>query len=314
MAINNLDDLRVFLKVADVGGFSAAAKILGVSPTTISKQISRLENKLGVKLFERNTRSVMISSEGKNIKNRIKYAINIIDEVSSAARDSEKEIKGIIRITAPVAIGTHFLSHKISDFKHMHPKVDFHLDLTDRLRNIFIDEYDMAFRVSNSIDEKLVEKNIGMNRRILVASPKYIAKRGVPLHPNDLSHHFGLVFSDEEKKVVAWELINNGDICSVIPGNYLSTNSGTVLNQWCLDGHGISLREFWEVKEELLRRNLVRLLPTWESVSTPVKIVKKPSNFLLPNRMYEFERFIRKEWDSEMKNYYENTGNLNSHD
>ena len=309
MTINNLDDLRVFLKVADVGGFSAAAKVLGVSPTTISKQISRLENKLGVKLFERNTRSVRISSEGRNIKSCIKYAISIIDEVSSVARDSEKEIKGVIRITAPVAIGTHFLSHKISFFKRMHPKVDFHLDLTDKLRDICINEYDMAFRVSSLINEKLVEKNIGMNRRILVASPEYIAQKGIPHHPSDLSKHFGLIFSDEEKKAIAWELINDNNICSVVPANYSSTNNGTVLNQWCLDGHGVSLREFWEVKDELLRGQLVRLLPMWESVSTPVKIVKKPSNFLIPNRIYEFEKFICKEWDKEMRKYYKSIGN-----
>ncbi|MBS3685131.1 LysR family transcriptional regulator [Klebsiella quasipneumoniae] len=289
------DDLAVFLHVVDRHSFSAAARDLQIAPKAVSKQIARLEGALGTTLFERNTRNLRITDEGRAIAERARVALSVLDEVKELARGGSQELTGNIRLTAPAPFGRKFVASAITDFCRLHPRVGFDLRLSDQVQDLYSGDLDLAIRMGELADSRLIARRVADNRRILVASPAFIEAHGNPAQPEDLEHHNCLVFVYPGLLQNTWPLRKGRREKSVLIGGTLCSDNGDVLHEWCLAGLGISMRETWDVHEELRSGQLVRVLPDWEGAASKISLVRARRE-PVPHRLTVFSEFLLDRW------------------
>lgn len=295
MNLRNLDDLAVFVHVADHRSFSAAARALLRAPKTVSKQIARLEQALGVTLFERNTRNLRITDEGRAIAERARVALGLLEEVEELAAGSNRVLRGTIRLTAPAPFGRKYVAPAIGDFRRLHPDVGFDLQLSDQVQDLYSSNFDLAVRIGELADSRLVARRIVANRRILVASPGYLKAHGAPDTPDGLARHHCLVFVYPGLARHPWTLRSGRREKSVAIESSLSSDNGDVLHNWCRGGLGISLRETWDVHEELRAGKLVRVLPDWEALPSRISLVRARRE-PVPRRLSVFGDFLVERW------------------
>lgn len=295
MALRNLDDLAVFVHVVERQSFSAAARELHLAPKTVSKQIARLEQALGTTLFERNTRNLRITDEGRAIAERARVALGVLEEMQELATGGRQELSGTVRLTAPTPFGRKFVAPAIHDFCRLHPRVGFDLRLSDQVQDLYSGDLDMAIRMGELADSRLVARRVTDNRRILAASPAYLKAHGQPAQPEDLAHHHCLVFAYPGLLQNTWPLRKGRREKPVAVSGMLCSDSGDVLHAWCLAGLGISLRETWDIHEELRDGRLVRLLPEWEATPSKISIVRARRE-PVPRRLTAFSDFLLERW------------------
>ncbi|MBB6489174.1 LysR family transcriptional regulator [Rhizobium lusitanum] len=293
--IRNLDDLAVFVRVAECGGFSAAARVLDLAPTTVSKQIARLEKQLGATLFERNTRRLKITDEGRAVAERARIALTLLNEASEIARAGSVELSGTIRLTAPVPFGSRYVAAATAAFRKQHPKVGFELHLTDRIVDLYSGDVDVAIRVAKLSDSRLIARRLADNRRIVVAAPDYLNRYGSLTHPRELTKHTCLLFSYPGLGRNRWTLHNGKEVEEVAVSSDLATDSGDTLRAWCVAGLGVSLRELWDVADDLRAGRLVHVLQGWEEEIAPISFVR-PKREPVPKRISVFVDFLAELW------------------
>ena len=295
MDIRHLDDLTVFLRVVDRGGFSVAARELHLSPGAVSKQIARLEHTLGVRLFERNTRNVRLTDEANGVALLVRDIVAQLDRVGDVAARSRGVLEGTIRLTAPAPFGRKYLAPAIAEFRSLHDGVDFELQLSDRVVDLLNSDFDVAIRIGKLADSSLIARRLVANRRVLVASPSYLRSHGTPTQPSELTAHACLVLAYPGSLQNEWMLRNGKRNVNVAVAGPLRSDNGEVLRDWCLAGLGISLRETWDIVDELANKRLVRVLPSWQADATSIFAVHAPSR-LPPRRMTAFLDFIAERW------------------
>lgn len=295
MTLRNLDDLAVFVHVVECRSFSAAARALHLAPKTVSKQIARLEQALGATLFERNTRNLRITHEGRAIAERAKVALSVLEEMQEVATGASRDLRGIIRLTAPMPFGRKYVAPAIQDFCRLHPGVTFDLRLSDQMQDLYSDDLDLAIRMGELADSRLVALRVADNRRILAASPDYLKAHGQPAHPQDLAQHNCLVFAYPGLQQSIWPLRKGRMEKAVAVGGTPCSDSGDVLHAWCLAGMGISLRETWDIHEELRNGRLVRVLPEWEATPSRISIVRARRE-PIARRLTVFSDFLLERW------------------
>jgi len=295
MALRNLDDLAVFVHVVERQSFSAAARDLHLAPKTVSKQIARLEQALGTTLFERNTRNLRITGEGRAIAERARVALAVLEEVQELATGGSQELSGTIRLTAPTPFGRKFVAPAIHDFCRLHPRVGFDLRLSDQVQDLYSGDLDLAIRMGELADSRLVARRVADNRRILAASPVYLKAHGSPAQPEELERHNCLVFAYPGLLQSIWPLRKGRREKPVAVSGTLCSDSGDVLHAWCLAGLGISLRETWDIHEELRDGQLVRVLPDWEATPSKISIVRARRE-PVPRRLTAFSDFLLDRW------------------
>ena len=295
MALRNLDDLAVFVHVVERQSFSAAARDLHLAPKTVSKQIARLEQALGTTLFERNTRNLRITSEGRAIAERARVALAVLEEVQELATGGSQELSGTIRLTAPTPFGRKFVAPAIHDFCRLHPRVGFDLRLSDQVQDLYSGDLDLAIRMGELADSRLVARRVADNRRILAASPAYLKAHGSPAQPEELERHNCLVFAYPGLLQSTWPLRKGRRETPVAVSGTLCSDNGDVLHAWCVAGLGISLRETWDIHEELRDGRLVRVLPEWEATPSKISIVRARRE-PVPRRLTAFSDFLFDRW------------------
>ncbi|WP_233149223.1 LysR family transcriptional regulator [Herbaspirillum camelliae] len=297
MALRNLDDLVVFVRVVERQSFSAAARDLHLAPKTVSKQIARLEQALGTTLFERNTRNLRITGEGRAIAERARVALAVLEEVQELATGSSQELSGTIRLTAPAPFGRKFVAPAIHDFCRLHPRVAFDLRLSDQVQDLYSGDLDLAIRMGELADSRLIARRVVDNRRILAASPAYLKAHGSPAQPEELERHNCLVFAYPGLLQSTWPLRKGRREKPIAVSGTLCSDSGDVLHAWCLAGMGISLRETWDIHEELRSGRLVRVLPEWEATPSKISIVRARRE-PVPCRLTAFSDFLLERWQN----------------
>lgn len=295
MSLRNLDDLAMFVHVVERQSFSAAARDLHLAPKTVSKQIARLEQALGTTLFERNTRNLRITGEGRAIAERARVALAVLEEVQELATGGSQELSGTIRLTAPTPFGRKFVAPAIHDFCRLHPRVGFDLRLSDQVQDLYSGDLDLAIRMGELTDSRLVARRVADNRRILAASPAYLKAHGSPAQPEELERHNCLVFAYPGLLQSSWPLRKGRLEKSVAVSGTLCSDNGDVLHAWCMAGLGISLRETWDIHEELRDGRLVRVLPDWEATPSKISIVRARRE-PVPRRLTAFSDFLFDRW------------------
>lgn len=298
MQLRNLDDLAVFLKVVECEGFSSAARALDLAPATVSKQIARLEQALGARLFERNTRHLRITDEGRSVAERARPALALLEEAADVARRGAQTLTGMLRVTAPVPLGVRYLAPVIAAFHERHPRLGFDLQLSDHVVDLYGGDIDLAVRVGQLADSRLVSRKLADSRRILVAAPAYLRDMGAPSHPRELHQHRCLLFAYPGLRQNRWTLkhsVRGGRTEVVEVMGDLRSDNGDALRAWSVAGMGLSLRETWDVADELCSGALVRVLPEWAEPATPIQAVRVQRD-PVPRRISAFVEFLAEQW------------------
>jgi len=256
MRVEDLSYWRSFIAVSSKGNFTKAAKSLGVGTPLLSKRISKLEEQLGIRLFQRSTRVVSLTSEGKSLLPRVESILKDLEGLENQFHLNEK-LKGTIKLTCPPFIAHQILLPILNDFMAQHPEVDIDLDLSKSFKNLIEDGIDMAIRIEKPKDSELIYRKIGPNKLVLCASKQYLKKYSKIKKPEDLINHKMLVMSIHDKckfknyNYSLGRLKNNKNI---------RCNDGSFLTNMALNHSGVLVRSVYDVEKYLESGKLVELL------------------------------------------------------
>ncbi|PJI44688.1 MAG: LysR family transcriptional regulator [Rhizobium sp.] len=189
MVLERLTGLIAFARAGSMGSYTAAARSLSISPSAVSKSVQRLERDLGVSLFTRTTRSLTLTPEGRDLHERALRLLRDADEIEQVAMAARSEPSGTLRIAAPLPIGVHVIAPALPAFRRLHPKVTIDLRLGDRFVDIIEEGIDVAVRIGDLADSRLLSRSLAPHRLCCFAAPAYLARRGTPMHPDELEGH-----------------------------------------------------------------------------------------------------------------------------
>ncbi|WP_129565263.1 LysR family transcriptional regulator [Agrobacterium sp. CFBP2214] len=189
IGFDRLTGLIAFARAGSLGSYTAAARSLSISPSAVSKSIQRLEKQLGVSLFTRTTRSLTLTAEGRDLHERALRLLHDAEEIAQAAKAARTEPAGTLRIAASLPIGLHVIAPVLPRFRRLHPKVDIDLRLSDHMVDLIDGGFDMAVRIGDLSDSRLLSRRLLPYRLCCYASPEYLAGRSPPNHPDQLEAH-----------------------------------------------------------------------------------------------------------------------------
>ena len=261
--MDRIDAMRAFVAVVNEGTFTRAAERLELSPQLVSKYISRLEQHLGIRLFNRTTRSVHLTEAGTRYHVRAVQLLNDLDDMENELDDMHADAKGVLRISAPVSFAVRHLGPALSDFQKTHPAVSIDLQLNDRKVDLLDEGFDIALRVGHLKSSSLVAKKIAPVRLIMCASPDYLAQHGVPEKPEDLLEHCYLRYSYMDQEVIPEVLKPVLQRGSAMEGGMVS-NNGDVLVEAAMAGAGITLQPSFISGSAILNGQLHVILSAYE--------------------------------------------------
>lgn len=274
----DLNEVLVFIKVVQAGSFSQAAKQLGMPNSTVSSKVSSLEKRLGTTLITRTTRRLNITPAGEAY---FKKCVNGLEEIKSGEDEiaaSQGEPQGLLRITAPVELGSSVLPLIVQSYITKYPKVRIEVLLTDRRVELLTEGVDLAIRAGELKDSTLIGKKLGHGNFLLFASPKYLKAKGEPVHPRELKDHQCIHFTPMGSE--AWKLVGpKGSLVVPVPGQMIINDLAMVRNL-TLSGMGIALMPSFYCKSEISTGKLVRILPHWQTVSSPIHFVYPAQKFV----------------------------------
>lgn len=256
---NRIGELQVFLRVVETGSFSEAARTLLMTPSTISKLIARLEARLGVRLMERSTRRLSLTDEGKLYYERGGALMADFEEVERELAQGANKAGGTVKVNASVAFGTVALVPLLPAFWEEHPNIVVDLSLSDEIVDLYLDRTDIAFRVGALADSNMVARRIGIARRMIVASPAYLKRQGVPDTVEDLIRHNCLGFNFR-RTVPAWPLKDGGRIVDRMVGGTLLANNGETVRHLAVAGAGLARLGDYHVRDDIAAGRLVEVL------------------------------------------------------
>lgn len=257
------DDLRVFVVVVRKSGFAAAAEEMGMSPAYVSKRVAMLEKTLGVRLFQRTTRRVLITEEGERVYARALTILENLDELMDDVAERRREPRGRLRICSSFGFGRNVAAPVIARLAAAYPGLQIRFEVFDRLVDPVAEGFDLDIRVGDEIAPHLVARRLMANHRILCAAPSYLARQGSPKSLQELASHNCLPIKERDHPFGVWRLRGkNGDETVKVSGS-LSTNHGEIALRWAVEGAGIVLRSRWDALAYLDAGTLVQVLPEY---------------------------------------------------
>jgi DNA-binding transcriptional LysR family regulator len=282
--VDNLGDIRLFVEAANLGGLSAAGRKLGLSPAAASARLLKLESELHTRLFERTTRHLRLTDEGRTYLTGCQQALQLLDDAHAALQAGKNVVRGKIRISATSDFGRHVLKSWLDEFNKKYPEVRLALVLSDALANMVQDDTDLAIRFGVPPDSSFVARPLAQNRRVLCASPRYLAKHGNPEHPRDLERFDCIVLGTTAGPANDWRFTRKGRVESlVVPlTNARETNDGAVAREWAIHGYGIAMKSIWDIGADLRCGRLTIVLPEWRSAEAPVHALYQRNRYMSP--------------------------------
>jgi len=263
-------DLALVLAVRDRGSLAGAADTLDVVPSVITKRLGALEARLGQRLFDRTTRRLSVTAEGEAVCLHAKTLLEGFAALESELGERQNELVGTIRLAATFGFGRRWLGPALATFQTRHPALQIELLLTEQLPDLGAEGYDGAiwlWAVQQPRAADWVTRRIARNQRVLAASPDYLARRGMPATVEALASHDCLVARENgevnQRQFTLWSLrhARDGSTARVRVQGRLASNSGEMVRDWCLAGHGVMLRSLWDIAPQLASGELVRVLP-----------------------------------------------------
>ncbi|MDE1263539.1 LysR family transcriptional regulator [Vibrio aestuarianus] len=257
-----LPDLATFILVVNEASFTAAAQKLGVTPSALSKLITRLEAALSVKLFERTTRKLIITQAGKRVYDQSLVMVNAAQQAVELSTSDHTEPAGSLTVAAPEAFLNSVLQPLVVPFLTRYPEIQLKLRAADGEIDLFKHNIDVAFKLTDKPDENLVLREIGKTNLVLCASPDYIDLRGTPTHPTELNEHDCLYLAETERDHI-WNFLKDDEFHTIaVSGRYAVNHSQMRLNA-VKSGLGIGIFHDFVIQEALIEGKVVQLLEDW---------------------------------------------------
>jgi DNA-binding transcriptional LysR family regulator len=269
--------METFVRVVETGSFSAVAREGQTTQSAISKQVQALESQLGAKLLVRSTRSHSLTEAGQLYYERCRQMLDSLEEARIEVHRAEHEISGVLRIAAPVAFGRLHIVPRLPGFYARYPRIRIDLQLDDGFVDLVSSGIDVAFRVGELKDSRLIARRIGTAHRGTLAAPSYLAQHGEPQHPEDLLEHQCLVYTGLVN-LNEWIYKEEGkpDIAVRVGGNFRS-NSSEAIRQAVCEGLGISYSTLWVYGDDIRAGRIKPILTSYRLPSLPLNVVFQPS-------------------------------------
>lgn len=297
-------DLELLLAIREHGSLAGAASAADVVPSVVTKRLAALEARVGLKLFQRTTRKVVPTPEGEALCERAVGLLAGFQAMEAELQERHREPVGRIRLAATFGFGRLWLGPAIAEFQQRHPQLEVQLQLTEQLPDLALEGFDGAvwlWAVRGQRASEWTGRRLARNQRVLVAAPGYLQRRGTPSTPEDLAAHDCLVVRENERFDV-WRLQRERDRAEVRVrvGGPLTSNSGELVRDWCLAGHGIMLRSLWDIAGALASGELVRVLPAYAMTDADIHWLA-PHTATTPRRLkllvdFLAERFRGEPW------------------
>ncbi|MET1028976.1 MAG: LysR family transcriptional regulator [Dongiaceae bacterium] len=284
--------LQLFTRVARTGSFSIAGREMGFSQPTASRMVAALEKQVGVALFTRTTRAVTLTEAGSDYLVRAEAILSALDEADYAARGTG-ELRGMLRVAVSTSFAVRSVLPRLAPFAEKHPKLRIEFILNDEKQDLIGDAVDVALRIGTLADSSAIAKKIGVNHRVLAASPAYLVRAGTPLVPSDLSRH-SIIVGPAGRGTEGWTFKKNGKTASVrIEGRFI-LNGAEGATAAAVAGLGIVSSGALGMLRELESGQLVRVLPDWEMGSADINVVLPAGRAAKPSAR-AFMEFVRSE-------------------
>lgn len=297
--MNTLRELDFFITLYRAGSMSNAARELDISPAAVSKRLSNLEKRLKTQLFNRTTRSMSLTAEGQIYHTYAEQALTYIREMEERLSQREGEVKGLLKVNAPLGFGRKHMTSLISEFLEEYPNVEVKLYLSDHPLNLAEHSYDIGIRFGALPDSSLHAKKIATHRRIACASPDYLNTHGVPETPEELAQHNCIILQQNNDSWNVWKFHKDKKNYSIRVGGNLSSNDGESVMRWVLEGKGIAIRAEWDAGKYLRNERLVTLLEDYELPNADIHVVYQHHN-IIPLRIRTFTDFLSKKLEGKL--------------
>ena len=282
--MDRIELYRVFVRVVDCAGFTRAADQLKLPRSTVSEAVRTLEQRLGTRLLHRTTRQVTPTQDGLLFHARCQQLIADADEAEQLFRQSPQQLSGRLKVDVPGRIGRLIIAPALPGFLQAHPQIDVELGMTDRSIDLVEDGVDCALRVGPLQDSRLVARGIGQLPLINVASPAYVERHGMPMHPSQLGMHWGVLYaSPGNGRIEAWEWRENGILRSQPLAGRVTVNSAEAYIACCIAGLGMIQIPAYDVHAELAAGSLLEVMPGHRADPMPMHL-------LFPHRRHPSQR------------------------
>lgn len=289
-----IESLRVYVRVVELGSITAGGRDMRMSPAVASNRIKELETRFGVRLLNRTTRKLVPTEVGRAFYESALRVIETLDEAEAVVSGFSGSPHGALRITAPLGLGRRLIAPLVPKFCDEYPGVELRLRLSDRNVDIIADGIDLAFFLGEPQDSALKWRRIAECRRVLVATPGYLAKHGQPASAQALASHNCLLLRYPRSPEYFWMLQTPDGPQKLLVGGRYDADDGDVLMDWALDGRGIVNRPRYEVAGHLASGQLVELLPDTPPVSSQFGVLT-PHRRLQDPKVRLFADYIARE-------------------
>lgn len=277
-------ELELFVRAAEAGSLSMAARLLDLSPAVASAMLKRLEADLGVMLFVRSTRSLRLTQAGEAYLQHARQALEELAAGWDAIQQGSQAPRGVLQLSLPSDLGRNLVLSWLDEFLADYPLLELRLDLSDQLADVYRQRVDLALRYGIPDDSALVALPVAPeNRRVLCAAPSYLHRHGMPATLDELAHHRCLCFMLDGFVYNRWRLLGAGreQVIEVPP--ICVSSDGDVVRRWAVAGQGIAYKSALDISEDLLAGRLVALLPQYQGESAPLNLVCPGRRQILPH-------------------------------
>jgi DNA-binding transcriptional LysR family regulator len=281
--MDRLDAMQLFVRVAELGSFAAAAQQIGVARSVVTRQIAGLEAHLGIKLMARSTRRLTLTSAGTAYLEKCRVILNLVEAAETGVAEERQTPRGSIRISLPLSYGLKRLAPLLLDFTRRYPEVVLDMDYSDRRINLIEEGIDLAIRVTRRLDAGDVARRIGSSRMLVLAAPEYLSRHGTPRHPAELAHHVCLGYTNAGS-AMAWQFIVAGQLESFHVRSRLNANNGEVLTEAAAQGLGITCQPDFIAEDFLASGRVVEIMADFPAPELGIYGML-PSNRHVPHRV-----------------------------
>ncbi|EJE52396.1 transcriptional regulator [Acidovorax sp. CF316] len=299
--MDRLTELELFIKVAEVGSMGGAAEALGLSNPAASRHLASLEGRLKARLVERNTRRLYLTSEGQEFYERARTVLAELQDAETAINSSTLKPSGVLRVSASLSFSMQLIAPRLAQYHRQYPQVRVHIEAANRYLDMIENGIDVAIRNREfEPDSSITIRKLASTRRVLCASPAYLASRGMPKSPDELAAHDFLiyVYANHAHEL---RLARGADSCVVPIQGLLESNDGQVLRAAALSGLGILVQPSYIVYDDIVAGRLVPVLNDWDLPRIQINIAY-PSRKHLSAKVRSFIDFMADEFE---KNGYE---------
>lgn len=289
--MDKFSDMTLFISIVKNQGLAAAGRELGLSPATVTARLQALEDRYGVKLLNRNTRHLSLTESGAMYHQASLDIIDSVKETENLLQTGSQEVRGTIKIAAPRDIGKQYISPIISAFCELYPDVVPYLYLDDKLTNLAESGIDIVIRYGELADSNLISRKLASSRRVLCATPQYLANKGTPITPQDLTNHhcLAMIRSNEELKTWHFSDDTQHNVITVLPKRF--SDDGEVIRQWALDSAGIALKSILDIEQDIKQQRLVTVLDGYmKNFNASTSSASADLNVIYQSRQYQPKR------------------------